>query len=154
MTQSTLIGTDLDEPEQRWLRILAGWMIPAAGGCPSAADGIVWTDIATTLAGQPALTRTGTDCLTTLLAKRQPADVTAWSEAEQLALVAALRSEAPAFVTLFEATVAACYYRDERVLRALGLPARAPFPEGHAVAPTDWSLLDPVRQRAPFYRKI
>lgn len=154
MTHSTLIGTDLDAPGQRWLRLLAGWMIPADGERPSAADGIIWADIAATLADQAALTRTGIDCLQTMLAQRDLADVDAWSEVERLALVAELRSEAAAFVTWFESTVAACYYRDERVLRSLGLPARPPFPEGHAVAPTDWSLLEPVRRRAPFYRKI
>ena len=149
-----MIGTDLDEPGQRWLRVLAGWMIPADNERPSAANGIIWADIAATLTGQAALARAGMDCLATILAQRDPADVNAWSEAERLALVAQWRSAAPAFVTLFESTVAACYYRDERVLRSLELPPRAPFPEGHAVAPTDWSLLDPVRQRAPFYRDI
>ena len=45
-----------------------------------------------------------------------------------------------------------CYYRDDRVLRALGLEPRAPFPKGHTVEQGDWSLLDPVRARPPFWR--
>ena len=44
------------------------------------------------------------------------------------------------------------YYRDDRVLLALGLEARAPFPKGHALEQGDWSLLDAVRKRAPFWR--
>ncbi len=32
-----------------------------------------------------------------------------------------------------------CYYRDDRVLTALGLEARAPYPKGHVVEQGDWS---------------
>ena len=48
--------------------------------------------------------------------------------------------------------ILAAYYRDDRVLLALGLEARSPFPKGHTVEQGDWSLLDPVRRRAPFWR--
>jgi len=42
-----------------------------------------------------------------------------------------------------------CYYRDDRVLRSLGLELRAPFPKGYTLEQGDWSLLDPVKAR-PF----
>ena len=48
--------------------------------------------------------------------------------------------------------ILAAYYRDNRVLRALGHEARAPFPKGHEVEQGDWSLLDPVKRRAAFWR--
>ena len=44
------------------------------------------------------------------------------------------------------------YYRDDRVLLAIGHEARAPFPKGYDVEQGDWSLLDPVRRRAQFWR--
>jgi hypothetical protein len=47
-----------------------------------------------------------------------------------------------------------CYYRDDRVMRSLGLEPRPPFPKGHVVEQGDWSLLDPVRARAPMYRQV
>jgi hypothetical protein len=47
-----------------------------------------------------------------------------------------------------------CYYRDERVLRSLGLEARAPFPKGHALEQGDWSLLDAVKARPPMWRRV
>jgi hypothetical protein len=47
-----------------------------------------------------------------------------------------------------------CYYRDNPVMRSLGQEPRPPFPKGHTVEQGDWSLLDPVRARAPFYRKV
>ena len=40
-----------------------------------------------------------------------------------------------------------CYYRDDRVLRSLGLELRPPFPKGHVLPDGDWSLLDPVKKR-------
>ena len=48
--------------------------------------------------------------------------------------------------------ILAAYYRDDRVLRALGHEARPPFPKGYAVEQGDWSLVDAVRSRAPFWR--
>jgi hypothetical protein len=48
--------------------------------------------------------------------------------------------------------ILAAYYRDDRVLLALGLEARSPFPKGYTVEQGDWSLLDAVRGREPFWR--
>ncbi|MEM7015895.1 MAG: hypothetical protein AAF512_00990 [Pseudomonadota bacterium] len=44
------------------------------------------------------------------------------------------------------------YYQDPRVLEALKLAARPPFPLGHEVEAGDWSLLEPVKKRGSFYR--
>lgn len=46
-----------------------------------------------------------------------------------------------------------CCYRDDRIMRSLGMEVRPPFPDGYEVEAGDWSLLDPVRRRAPFYRQ-
>ena len=46
-----------------------------------------------------------------------------------------------------------CYYRDDRVLRSLGLELRAPFPQGYTLEQGDWSLLDPVKARPPNLRR-
>ena len=45
-----------------------------------------------------------------------------------------------------------CYYRDDRVMRSLDLETRPPFPRGFELEQGDWSLLDPVRARKPFWR--
>jgi hypothetical protein len=45
-----------------------------------------------------------------------------------------------------------CYYRDDRVLAALGMEPRPPFPKGHVVEQGDWSLLDAVRGRPKMWR--
>lgn len=45
-----------------------------------------------------------------------------------------------------------CYYRDDRVMRSLGMEPRPPYPKGFEVEQGDWSLLDPVRARPKLYR--
>ena len=45
-----------------------------------------------------------------------------------------------------------CYYRDDRVVRSLGLEPRAPFPKGYVLEEGDWSLLDPVKAMTPNLR--
>jgi hypothetical protein len=46
-----------------------------------------------------------------------------------------------------------CYYRDDRVLRSLGLELRPPFPKGYGLEQGDWSLLDPVKARPLMWRR-
>ena len=46
-----------------------------------------------------------------------------------------------------------CYYRDDRVLRSLGLELRPPFPKGHVLEQGDWSLLEPVKARPSMWRR-
>ena len=46
------------------------------------------------------------------------------------------------------------YYRHPKALEALGLEARPPFPDGFDIEDFDPALLDPVRRRPPFYRKV
>ncbi len=48
--------------------------------------------------------------------------------------------------------VLAAYYRDDRVLLAIGHEARAPFPKGYEVEQGNWTLLELVKHRAPFWR--
>jgi hypothetical protein len=47
-----------------------------------------------------------------------------------------------------------CYYRDDRVIAALGLEPRPPFPKGHSLQQGDWSLLDAVRGRPRMWRDV
>lgn len=46
------------------------------------------------------------------------------------------------------------YYQNARVVAALGLEARPPYPEGHALETGDLSLLEPVRRRSKHYREV
>ena len=57
----------------------------------------------------------------------------------------------PELARLFE-WVLQCYYRDDRVMRCIGMEVRPPFPKGFEVEQGDWSLLEPVRARQKIYR--
>jgi hypothetical protein len=70
----------------------------------------------------------------------------------QCALLDELGHSVPGFAPTLLFLVMTGYYREPRVLAALGLEDRAPFPKGHAVAESDFSLLDAVRRRGKLYR--
>ena len=75
-------------------------------------------------------------------------------QGERDRLVTRLRAEDPEFARSIASETMACYYQDDRVVLALGMEARPPFPKGHEVDPGDLSLLDPVRKRKPLYRDV
>ncbi len=62
--------------------------------------------------------------------------------------------KAAASLCALNRVVLLCYYRDDRVMRSLGQEPRSPFPKRHVVEQGDWSLLDPVRERAPMWRRV
>ena len=47
----------------------------------------------------------------------------------------------------------AVYYHHPRVMEAIGLEGRAPFPKGYELEPGDLSGLEAVRARGPRYRR-
>jgi hypothetical protein len=68
------------------------------------------------------------------------------------ALAAELRETGGEALTYLTRIILQCYYRDDRVMRSLGMEVRPPFPKGFEVEQGDWSLLDPVRARPKLYR--
>ena len=74
------------------------------------------------------------------------------SREDRLEVLNEAGAKAPAFLPQLIGPAFVGYYQDLRVREALGLETRPPHPEGYAVEETDFSLLDPVRERDPFYR--
>jgi hypothetical protein len=72
--------------------------------------------------------------------------------ARREAVAASFRARGGVAVTTLSRVILQCYYRDDRVVRSLGLEPRAPFPLGHTLEQGDWSLLDPVRVRPKMWR--
>ncbi len=86
-----------------------------------------------------------------------PEDFDTAPDAAQTAALAALEAAEPdAFARLLLYAYGA-YYTDARVRAVVeartGYPARPPQPEGYDLPPFDDSLLETVRQRAPFWRR-
>ena len=142
----------LSSDERRSLRSVVGIVIPASAeyGVPGADDDAIFADILASLAG---------DAERVVLALRALDQLAGGVFAElppqtQRELGARLREEQPATATLFAEIAAKSYYRDDRVMRSLGMDPRPPFPLGFEVEPGDWSLLDPVRARPKMYRDV
>jgi hypothetical protein len=141
---------NLTADEIRSLRCVAGMMIPASSafGVPGADDDMIIADIIASIGRdveplKQALARLDA------LAGGAIADA---GPARQQAAAATFREQGgPTLAALIRAIVQ-CYYRDDRVMQSLGMEVRPPFPKGFELEQGDWSLLEPVRARAPFYR--
>jgi len=144
--------TDTLTPEEtRNLRCLAGMMIPASAryAVPGADDDLIFADIMRSLGRDRDDVRAALGRLSAL-AGESFADLATGRRDE---IAAALRAEGGSALMALMRVVLLCYYRDDRVMRALDMEPRAPFPKGHVVEQGDWSLLDPVRARAPMWRR-
>jgi hypothetical protein len=143
-------ATGLTVTELRDLRRLAGLMVPASAeyGVPGADDESIFADIARSLGrDEPAIH-------TALAMLREVAGGDFCSldaEKAETAAMTLLSRDGPVMTALGRA-VLQCYYRDDRVVRALGLEALAPFPRGRPLEQGDWSLLDAVRGRPQMWR--
>ena len=133
------------EDQRALLTRLCDLMIPAGEDRPSAADPELFKDILSRLSTHEAVLKPALAILATLALEKLTAS-------EQVALINQHREAYPAFFQVFESQVIQVYYANSVVLTSLGVNAPSPYPGGYDVEETDWSLLDPVRGREPFYR--
>ena len=145
-------GTELTPAEQRELRRLTGFMVPAdAGyGVPGADDEAIFADIVRSLGRDRDDVRAALALLREIAGGEFAGLATAAAEAAATALL----GREGAMITALGRAVLQCYYRDDRVMRALGIEPRPPYPLGRVLEPGDWSLLDAVRGRPRLWRDI
>ena len=139
-------------PAQREdLHTLAGIIIPASTefDVPGADDPAIQEDMLATLGRDAAPVREALD----LLARLAGAPLAELDPPRCRAVAMELRSAGGPAIAALTRVVLQCYYRDDRVVRSLGLEPRAPYPKGHVLEDGDWSLLDPIRARPPFWRR-
>jgi len=142
-----MANAELSAAERRDLGEVAGTMVPADPGLgmPGADDPAILGDIVTSIGRDLALVR---DALAAIKAKgfagldrdRREALINDWYTSGGKPALALGRA------------ILSAYYRDDRVLRAIGHEARAPFPKGYEVEQGDWSLLEVVKKRPAFWR--
>lgn len=153
-----LIGTGNPFPkdEERTLLALVGAVIPASSehGVPGADDPRIAADILATARPYHATVAKALAEIESLAAQRHDASYADLDAATRTKIASDLsRSRFAGVGTLVTITVQ-CYYRDDRVMRSLGMKPRPPYPDGFDIAPGDWSLLDPVRQRGRIYKEV
>lgn len=88
-----------------------------------------------------------------LATARGAEDFAAVPSSERRAMLDELATTQPAFLPglIFHTYVG--YYQEPRVLEALGIEPRPPFPKGYDMQPGDLGRLDAVRRRPPMYRE-
>ena len=133
------------------LRTIAGMIVPASAEftVPGADDPAIHADMLATLGRDTALVRNALDAVARLAGGR----LAALDPPRRAAVAAELRASGGASVATLTRVVLQCYYRDDRVVRSLGLEPRPPYPKGYTLEDGDWSLLDPVRARARMWRR-
>ncbi|NOJ38509.1 hypothetical protein [Bradyrhizobium australiense] len=127
------------------LRTVAAMIIPASDEyeVPGADDPAIQADMLATFGRDTAMVRAALDHLARL-AGRPLAEL---DTARRDAVAQEFRATGGVAAATLVRVVLQCYYRDDRVLRSLGLELRAPFPKGYTLEHGDWSLLDPVKAR-------
>ena len=157
MKRNEIIGTDnpLSDDQRRVLAIVLDLIIPASedGRRPSAADVDVLGYIRETESHTLDGLRAELDQLDAEAFESQGEAFASLDPATRKALVDAVREREPHFLRALAMQTVTCYYRDDRVLEAIDVGARPPFPQGYEVPSGDLSLLEPVRRRGQVYRE-
>ena len=141
----------LTPAQQDDLRTVAAMIIPASDAykVPGADDAAVQADILATLGRDTDMVCRALDHLARLAGK----PLAELDPARRDAVAEEFRATGGGAGATLVRVVLQCYYRDDRVLRSLGLELRAPFPLGYTLEQGDWSLLDPVKARPPSLRR-
>ena len=147
LTEPALTPAERDD-----LCSVAAMIIPASSEyeVPGADDPKIQADILATLGRDSKRVAEALDHLARLAG--QP--LAELDQAKRDAVAREFRSSGGAAAATLTRVVLQCYYRDDRVLRSLGLELRPPFPLGYPLEQGDWSLLDPVKARPSMWRRV
>jgi hypothetical protein len=145
------VETNLTAAQRDDLRTVAAMIIPASTeyNVPGADDAAIQADMLATLGRDTPMVRAALDHLARLAG--QP--LAKLDAAQREAVAKEFRASGGAAAATLVRVVLQCYYRDDRVLRSLGLELRPPFPKGYELEQGDWSLLDPVKARPSTLRR-
>jgi hypothetical protein len=144
-------ANELTSAQRDDLRTIAAMIVPASEEyrVPGADDPAIQADLLATLGRDTAPVRQALDHFARLAGK----SLAELDPAQRDAVAQEFRASGGGAAATLVRVVLQCYYRDDRVLRSLGLELRAPFPQGYTLDQGDWSLLDPVKARPPSLRR-
>lgn len=126
------------------------------GRLPPAGSLALHDHLARVLAGMPELRAMVVESLAALDAlarRRHPGGLAGLSAGERREVLSELAASEHAVPPILAIHAYTGYYQHPEVVAALGLEPRAPHPLGYQMEPNDLSLLDPVRRRAPLFRR-
>ena len=144
-------ANELTSAQRGDLRTVAAMIVPASDEyrVPGADDPAIQADMLATLGRDTAQVTQALDHLAHLAG--QP--LAELDTARRDAIANEFRATGGAAAATLVRVVLQCYYRDDRVLRSLGLELRAPFPKGYVLQEGDWALLAPVKARSGSLRR-
>jgi hypothetical protein len=145
------VKANLTAAQREDLRVIAAMIIPASTeyNVPGADDAAIQADMLATLGRDGPAVTAALDRLAQIAG--QP--LAGLGAARRDAVTREFRASGGADAAALVRVVLQCYYRDDRVLRSLGLELRSPFPKGYQLEQGDWSLLDPVKARPSIWRR-
>ena len=146
-----IVEKSLTSAQRDDLRVIAGMMIPESSEykVPGADDPAIQGDIIATLGRDTKMVAVALDHIARLAAK----PLAELDDAKREAVVTEFRASGGGPAAILARVILQCYYRDDRVLRSLGLELRAPFPKGYVLPDGDWLLLNPVKARPAKLRR-
>jgi hypothetical protein len=141
----------LNAEQREDLRLIAGIIIPASSefGVPGADDPAIQANMLATIGRDAVLVREALG----ELARIAGAPLASLDPEWQVKAALELRARGTAAVSTLIRVILQCYYRNDRVVRSLGLEPRPPYPKGYVLEDGDWSLLNQVRMRPSFWRQ-
>jgi hypothetical protein len=145
--------TQLTDDQKRLLAAVLDEIIPqsADGQLPGAGELGLAGRIDQALLESPELrpvVAQGLEAVEALAVGRDAAGFSALSPADRKELLEEVSTTQPGLLPSLVFHTYVAYYQEPRVLEALGFEARPPYPKGYEVEDTDFTLLDPVRQRS------
>jgi hypothetical protein len=148
---NTSAANELTSTQRDDLRTVAAMIVPASDeyNVPGADDPAIQADMLATLGRDASLVKQALDHLSRLAGK----PLAELDAAKRETIANEFRATGGGAAATLVRVVLQCYYRDDRVLRSLGLELRAPFPKGYTLNEGDWALLDPVKARAGTLRR-
>lgn len=157
MEQDAAMSADapLCDDARQAFQILVGLMIPAseAYGIPGADDPEIFERILVASELDRPLVADGLRALEDLSHTLHGEEFAGLDHDGRIDVAQRFAQTQAPHVSVIVSLTTQCYYSDVRVMMALGMENRAPFPMGFTVEQGDWSLLDPVKKREKFYRK-
>jgi len=142
------------EKDQHIIAVLAEMVIPKSKEycIPGASDPKIVNNILEDAIRQPNQLFKAIEAVKTLTNERFDVGFSELDINIQEEITILFRREYPQLSKQFANLVAQSFYRDDRIMKSIELEVRPPYPEGYEVEQGDWSLLNDVRRREPFYR--
>ncbi len=145
----------LSDDQKASLLTLVGLMIPASDryGVPGADDPAIFDRITEAAVADKDHVTGALAVLDRMAQDSHGASFVTLDDKQRADVAAGFAAAGSQHVEAITAVTVQCYYSDERVMAALGIEERPPFPQGYDVPQGDWSLLDPVKRRPKHYRE-